>query len=273
LNPFSTLLDILTESRCVSCESTEPENYDALCSRCWRELPWWRQVDGCPRCGSRLLVHPGFEGCPGCLSEGSALHRCYALTRYEGDLRRWIPGFKNAKGPFGPGTAIRLVIDGLARDFGRQIAKQTNARPDLIVSIPLHPRRQRQRGFNHVDPIAYRIAMTLDLPWASDALERIHDTRSQARLIGHRRRENLRNAFRGRASLAGAAQVWLVDDVLTTGNTLDAAANALLEAGCIEVRALTLAATLPVRRASHKEATVHAPALGDRINHSRSSIP
>ena len=159
-------------------------------------------------------------------------------------------------GPFGPGTAIRLAIDELAVKLARQIAKQTNVRPDLIVSIPLHPRRQRQRGFNHVDPIARRIAAVLDLPWAPNALERIHDTRSQARLIGQRRRENIRGAFRARARLAGASQVWLVDDVLTTGNTLDAAADALLEAGCVEVRALTLAATRPTRRASHKEPTV-----------------
>lgn len=259
LSLISTLLDALTQPRCVGCENPDLGSDEALCIHCLRELPWWRHVDGCPRCGSRLPSRTVFEGCPGCLVEGSALHRCYALTRYEGDLRRWIPGFKNAKGPFGPGTAIRLAIDGLATKLALQVARQTNTRPDLIVSIPLHPRRQRQRGFNHVDPIAQRIAATLDLPWAPNALERIHDTRSQARLIGQRRHENIRGAFRGRKGFAGAPQVWLVDDVLTTGNTLDAAANALLEAGCGEVRALTLAATLPTRRAAHKEATVMLP--------------
>jgi ComF family protein len=173
-------------------------------------------------------------------------------------VRRWIPGFKNAKGPFGPGTAIRLAIRKLAMDLGHQVARQTNARPDLIVSVPLHPRRQRRRGFNHVDPIAEQIAAVLDRPWNPDGLERLQDTRSQASLVGRGRRENIRGVFRAKRSIAGVAQVWLVDDVLTTGNTLDAAANALLEAGCVEVRALTLAATLPARRAPAKQAKYHA---------------
>jgi ComF family protein len=251
------------QPRCIGCEKTLSSGAGPLCVHCHRILPWWRRVDGCPRCGSpsRSTVlatnhdqGSSFEGCGGCLVEGSALHACITLARYEGALRRWIPGFKNPSGPFGPAIAIRLAIDHLATMLARRVAMETRERPDLIVSVPLHPRRKRHRGFNHVDPIANRIARMLDIPCAPNALRRCQDTASQARLVGRARRENVRDAFRATARLDSARRVWLVDDVLTTGSTLDAASNALLEAGCVEVRALTLAATLPARRTGKRKA-------------------
>jgi len=210
-----------------------------------------------------------FDGCPGCLSEGSALHGCRALVRYEEALRRWIPGFKTARSPFGPAIVIRRAIDHLARELARRVAEETSSRPDLIVSIPLHPRRRRSRGFNQADPIAQRIAAGLDSAWAPDALERVHDTHRQAKLAGRDRRENLRGAFRATARLGTATRVWLVDDVLTTGNTLDAAANTLLEAGVLEVRALTLAATLPRGRAPRRRDPYHAAPGNGRCQNSK----
>jgi len=211
----------------------------------------------------------GFEGCSGCLAEGSGLHGCRALVRYEGSIRRWIPGFKTARSPFGPAVAIRLAIDHLAVELARRVAVETTARPDLIVSVPLHPRRRRWRGFNHADPIARRIARSLGRPWVPDALERIRDTREQAKQVGRERRENVRGAFRATSRMGTATRLWLVDDVLTTGSTLDAAADALLEAGAFEVRALTLAATLPAGRATRRQAAYHAAPTNDRSHGSK----
>jgi ComF family protein len=222
-----------------------------------------------PTTSNREGERPVFEGCVGCLAEGSALHVCSALTRYEGPIRKWIPGFKNSSGPFGPATAIRLAIDHLATTLALRVAMDSPERPDLIASVPLHSRRQRNRAFNHVDPIAARIATTLALPFLPDALERIRDTSSQAGQIASARRESIRGAFRATTRLGRAQRVWLVDDVLTTGSTLDAAANALLDAGCVEVRALTLAATLPACRAPRNEATYHAAASRTRSNRGR----
>ena len=273
MNRISILLDAIAQRHCIECNVPLSLGSSPLCPPCHRRLPWWRIVDGCPRCGTprrvRAVVDDErddrlFEGCSGCLAEGSALHGCHSLVRYEGPLRRWIPGFKTARSPFGPGIAIRLAIDHLAIELARQVSLETTARPDLIVSIPLHPRRRRWRGFNHADPIAHRIARTLGRPWTPDALERIHDTRDQAKLVGRDRRENVRGAFRATSRLGAATSIWLVDDVLTTGSTLDAAGDALLEAGAFEVRALTLAATLPRRRASRRRSIYHVPPESDR---------
>ena len=172
--------------------------------------------------------------------------------RYEGSARRWIPGFKASRSPFGPSVAIRLAIESLATELALRVASDTRERPDLIVGIPLHPKRRRKRGFNHADAIARRIALVLERPWSSTALERVRDTKAQANLVGRERRENVRGAFRARSRLASTARIWLVDDVLTTGSTLDAASEALLEAGAFEVRALTLAATLRLRRGERR---------------------
>jgi ComF family protein len=272
MNGFSILLDAIARPRCIECDAPRSTGSGPLCSPCSRELPWWRAVDGCPRCGSQPCVSPTIghdahrdasQGCSGCLVEGSALHVCRSLVRYQGSIRRWIPGFKSAKSPFGPSIAIRLAIDHLATELASRVGKETKQRPDLIVSIPVHRRRIRQRGFNHVDPIARRIARVLDRPWAPNALERRHDTQSQAKLVGRERHENVRGAFSATDHLGGAKSIWLVDDVLTTGNTLDSAADALLEAGAVEVRALTLAATLPARWASTGRSAYHpAAAIG-----------
>ncbi len=274
---ISILLDALVQPRCIDCNATLLGDRRALCGHCRRRLPIWRRVDGCPRCGSPMPIARTnarshgqdrrddlFEGCGGCLTEGSPLHVCYTLTRYEGSIRRWIPGFKNARSPFGPTVAIRLAIDDLTTSLAQRVARETPMRPDLIVSIPLHPRRRRQRLFNHVDPIARRIAGILECPWMPDALVRSRDTASQAGLVGRVRRENIRDAFRATPRLGTASRVWLVDDVLTTGSTLDSAANALLDAGCSEVRALTLAATLPTRHASRGKASHPSAASKER---------
>jgi ComF family protein len=266
MNRISILLDAIVQPRCIECDALLSAGSRTLCAPCNRVLPWWRTVDGCPRCGTQPRVtssdrddlhRKASEGCAGCLVEGSALHVCRSLLRYQGSVRRWLPGFKAARSPFGPGIAIRLAIDHLATELAGRVGQETQERPDLVVSIPLHPRRRRQRGFNHADPIARRIARILDRPWVPDALERIQDTRSQAKLVGRERHENVRGAFRATPELGAAASVWLVDDVLTTGSTLDAAADALLEAGALEVRALTLAATLPAQWASRRGSAYH----------------
>jgi ComF family protein len=275
---ISILLDAIARPYCIECNMPHSPESSPLCPPCHRQLPWWRLVDGCPRCGTPRTGHNApdtdrddlhFEGCAGCLTEGSALHGCHSLVRYEGPVRRWIPGFKNTRSPFGPAIAIRLAIDHLAVELARHVIQETTARPDLIVSIPLHPRRRRWRGFNHVDPIAHRIARCLGRPWVPDALERIHDTRDQAKLVGRERRENVRGAFHVSNRLGAATRIWLVDDVLTTGSTLDAAGDALLEAGAFEVRALTLAATLPRGRAPRRRAAYDAPPESDRSHGSK----
>ncbi|MCR9094585.1 MAG: phosphoribosyltransferase family protein [bacterium] len=247
-------VDALLPTGCVVCaqplRSPSPGRPSAFCGECARALPWWRRADGCPRCGGRRT---GPSGCPRCLAMGSALQASHAALRYSGPIARWIPASKRAQGR--PSVAVERAIDALADALGERVAREAGGHVDLVTSLPLHAARQRERGFNQADALARRVAARLGRPFRPDLLERFRPTRPQASLRGEARRENVRRAFRAPRNLPGDPRVALVDDVLTTGATLEAAASALLEAGALEVRGLALAATLPVTRRRPREGT------------------
>ncbi len=246
----SGFVDLIAPLPCIECRDVVRSPLAPFCGPCGERLAWWRRLDGCPRCGS---IRRDTDACPGCYSSGSAIHRCHSLLRYEGRVTDWIPRFKHPNIPFGPPLESRIAIEFFANEFARRLAFRNEKRPDLVLSVALHPRRQRMRGFNHSDVIARRIAKALSLPFSPNALTRLRHTPPQANLPAEERRANLRGAFRARPrSLRGIGCLWLVDDVLTTGATLDAAAEACLEAGVDEVHALTLAATPPRRRTQTK---------------------
>jgi ComF family protein len=119
---------------------------------------------------------------------------------------------------------------------------------DAVVPVPLHPSRRRERGFNQAADIARHIATQSGLP-AIAALRRVRATATQAGLPAGRRYGNVRDAFAATAACAAArgSVVILVDDVSTTGATLDVCARALKAAGVGEVRALTAARVVTSR--------------------------
>lgn len=112
--------------------------------------------------------------------------------------------------------------------------------PDLIIPIPLHPRRKRRRGYNQSELLAAPLARALGLPLNHRGLQRIRHTAPQVGLGPEERHDNVRGAFATADSLAGR-HVLLIDDVLTTGATMRAAAEALLVAGVASVSAYCLA--------------------------------
>jgi ComF family protein len=114
--------------------------------------------------------------------------------------------------------------------------------PDLLLPVPLHPRRERERGFNQASLLARRVGRSLGCPVREDVLARVVATHSQTELDAAARRANVRNAFEVRrpAYIVGR-HVILVDDVLTTGATLSECARRLRDAGATAVGALTVA--------------------------------
>ena len=114
----------------------------------------------------------------------------------------------------------------------------------VLIPIPLHPRRLRERGYDQALELARPLARRLDLPLRAQALVRARDTAAQSRLDARQRRRNLRGAFAWRGDIAVPAHVVLIDDVMTTGATLHSAAQTLRRAGVLRVDAWVCARVL-----------------------------
>jgi ComF family protein len=112
------------------------------------------------------------------------------------------------------------------------VAGAEGRRPDLILEVPLHEARRRERGYNQAGVLADELSVRIGVPRLAEALERVRPTRPQARLGAAERRAQLAGAFRARRpeTLEGR-NVLIVDDVLTTGATLEACFEVLLDAG------------------------------------------
>ena len=220
-----------------------------VCAACWLTVPRITPPV-CDRCGDPLAAAPteapGAAHCRRCRRPHPLIRRRRAVGPYEGPLRRLVHALKyEQRHTLGPPLG-RLM---------RHAAGELLADVDCVVAVPLHPRRQRARGFNQAAELAAQLG-----PPVVDALPRTRATAPQTALPAGQRRRNVRGAFApvrrfgirpGRAPVEGAC-VMLVDDVTTTGATLDACARVLRRAGAREVRALTLARSL------HRE-TVRAP--------------
>lgn len=112
---------------------------------------------------------------------------------------------------------------------------------DCVLPVPLHPRRNRERGYNQATLIAEVLAQQIKLPVLADALVRSRMTESQTSLGAFARRKNVEGAFTARSSRVSGRSILLVDDVCTTGSTLQACADALRAGGASHVYALTVA--------------------------------
>jgi ComF family protein len=137
----------------------------------------------------------------------------------------------------------------LAQPLGQLMAAQLVARPlvaDAVIPVPLHRERLAERGFNQAEALAQVVARALDLPLLATGLERVRATEQQAHLDARQRAANVHGAFRWRGA-PPPRRLLIIDDVLTTGATIGACAEALRESGATAVYGLALARSRPDR--------------------------
>ena len=212
---------LLLAPRCLICRERGSNGSD-LCSSCRQRLPW--NTSACFRCGLPL-PHPG--ECGECLVRAPPLARTTAVFVYGFPLDRLVPRFKFHHDL----AAGRLMAELMAGPLA------SAPRPDAVVPVPLHAHRLRRRGYDQALELARPLARSLGLPLCADLLERIRATAPQSELDADARHRNLARAFAVTASAPLPAHVALVDDVMTTGATLHAAAKALRKAGVARVDA------------------------------------
>ncbi|MGQ9910089.1 MAG: ComF family protein [Candidatus Flexifilum sp.] len=199
--------------------------YPRACAGCGRI-----DHDLCPRC-QRQLLHPAapllIDHCP------PPLTAAVATAHHAGIVREVIQTLKyDARPQLGAVLGQRVFAA-----FG-----QLKWTVDLIVPVPLHASRLRERGYNQSQRIAATVAAMSGIPLSTASLIRTRVTRSQVGLSGPERRQNLLNAFTAISAEVSQRRILLIDDVFTTGSTLSACATALHNAGAASVYGLTVSA-------------------------------
>lgn len=228
---LDALLAVLLEPACAACGSPLPHpTRGCVCEPCWSSLAPL-QSPLCQSCGGSLASapHNGLSICADCLRHPPIVDEARAIGVHDGSLRAVIHAFKYG----GHRSLARPLAERMCAAGATLIAGSSAA-----VPVPLHGSRRRSRGFNQAADLARHIGLPV-----AHALVRIRETSTQTALPADERRANVAAAFRparGAAALRGST-VLLVDDVRTTGATLDACAAALKEAGVRRVVALTAA--------------------------------
>ena len=209
-----------------------------VCEDCTRDLPF-RVDQGCPCCGEAGADQ---QRCGACLADPPYFDGTVCAFRYEFPLDRLLQAYK-----FRANLALTAVLaDAMAAQLARALSDGRCRLPDMIMAMPLSAQRLATRGFNQSALLGRAVAERFGLRFAVTGLTRVRDTRPQAGLKRIERQRNVKNAF----ACAGAqpnlqgAHIALLDDVMTTGATMSAAAQALKQAGAATVDAWAVARAL-----------------------------
>ena len=218
------VLDFFFPRWCLGCR----QEGAFLCPSCLTRLPHLLPPL-CPRCGQPQAL----ESCPFCREWRLSIDAIRSPYRFEGVVRQAVVLFK-----YHNLRALSPTLAGLLKGY-----LDSHPLPfDAVLPVPLHPRRQRQRGYNQSGLLARELSRLVGMPVMDGAIKRVRATPPQARAQGREeRRGNVTSAFLCQERGLEGRNLLLVDDVCTTGATLDACAQALKKAGARAVLGLTLA--------------------------------
>jgi len=219
-------VDLLFPPRCVGCGRVGAR----FCDDCLAAAPHVSQPV-CARCGNPLP--PRESLCPQCRLHPPAFAAARAWALMEGSARQAVHRLKYRR-DLALADVLAAQLLALVQSLGWPV--------ETVVAVPLGKQRQKARGYNQAALLAFPLALGLGVPWARHALARVRETRSQVGLDIAARRRNVARAFQAMdAAAVRGKTVLLVDDVMTTGATLDASARALLHGGAAQVYAVTVA--------------------------------
>jgi ComF family protein len=235
------VLDIALPTLCVSCR--EPVDGEGVCADCWAKLSFIAPPF-CPRLGIPFVYDPGPELLSmEAIANPPAYQRARAAVRYDDVARTLVHALK-----YQDRTDLAPAIGRWMARAGKELLSDA----DVLVPVPLHWRRGWSRRYNQSGALARVISRQSGVMLASDALRRVRRTEQQVGLSRAQRATNVQGAFKvapDRAAEVQGRRVILVDDVLTSGATVDACARALLRAKAAQVDVLVFARVVDSHKA------------------------
>ncbi len=225
------LLDLLFPRRCPLCDGILAEKERLCCRECEGKLPWVRGPV-CMKCGKPVSGGEQ-ELCGDCRVIRHSFDRGAAAFTYTGEMRQSVyrMKFENRR------DYLDFYGEAMARSGARLLERW---RPEALVPVPMHWRKKRLRGYNQSELLAERVSRITGIPVDKDLLRCRKYTRSQKVLSRRERLRNLSGSFAVREAGRLPRRVLVIDDVYTTGSTMDAVSGALKDAGISQVNFLTL---------------------------------
>lgn len=248
---FGRLTDLLFPRRCPFCDRILPlylvqdrktgtenrkqnrrQNTGKVCAICEKKLIF-AEEPVCKKCG-KPLTDDRKEYCEDCMRVSHVFTQGRALLSYQDGVRQSLYRFKYSN--------KREYADYYAEKIWQIWGKWVEQKKiDLIAAVPLYAKKERKRGYNQAWILAKRISRVSKIPAKRHCLARIRETFPQKNLTRMQRKKNLGGAFLAEPALVSGKRILLVDDIYTTGSTVDEAAKALLLAGSLEIYVLTAA--------------------------------
>jgi competence protein ComFC len=227
---FWKVIDWLYPPSCCSCWKIGK----LVCDDCFSSIQT-PDVNTCKLCGESLKK-PGV--CLRCRTNPPHFHSLRSLGYFTGSLRDAVHSLKYQRN-LGLGEFFSIPL--------AQVIQRERWQIDLITAVPLNKKRRKERGYNQAEILARPVAKKMGISYSSNLIQRIKHTNSQVGLSLQERQNNVVNAFLAVPALVKSKNVLIIDDVATTGSTMDACAKALMDAGTKNVFALTLAKTAGMR--------------------------
>jgi len=218
---FKKFSGFLYPNVCLNCNDVGEDGFD-LCRRCYQNLPWIRHA--CMRCALPLPTGSS-SVCGSCSNRNLYFDQAFAPFLFDHFVREAVHQFKfNSKLNYGKLLAQLLT---------RYIQEQNLAAPDVLIPVPLHRKRLRRRGFNQALEIVRVINNQINSAISIKEVQRVRETRVQMELPAKNRYANVKNAFQLHSTNSNfnGKHVAIIDDVMTTGNTVNEVARCIKKVG------------------------------------------
>ena len=228
---------MLFPRHCPVCDSVLPFGGGLICGDCREKLLYVREPR-CRKCG-RMLLDSSKEYCPDCAEVKHGFDRAVSVFIYNDAMQEAVFRFKYQKRQ----EYADFFAESIAGYLGREIR---GFGAEALIPVPLHKDRLKKRGYNQAELLSVRLGKILNIPVEASLIKRIRATAPQKTLKRGERRKNLKKAFKLSRNDVKLTKVIIVDDIYTTGSTVDEISDLLRQAGVEHVYVVTVCSGTPL---------------------------